>query len=219
MLLAAAHPTAIAGAVLHDIGPVIEPDGLARIKSYVGKLPLPSSPAEGAQILRRLFQVQFPKLTNDQWHAAAARAWKIDHGALVPTYDSRLAQTFAAADGEQPVPTLWKEFDTLSQVPVLVIRGANSDILSAATVGAMRAHHPGLQSIEVPDQGHVPLLEGAELIQRIKQFVRSGHIPFTLVRTAAEPFCLRRRRHCFFRTNQTKEKPRRCIRRGYQLRP
>ena len=101
MLLGVAHPTAIAGAVLHDIGPVIEPKGLARIKSYVGKLPQPRSFAEGADILRRLFNAQFPKLTAEQWLAAAQRTWKRKGGGLVPTYDVRLARTLAAFDIER----------------------------------------------------------------------------------------------------------------------
>jgi len=171
MLLAAAHPVAVAGAILHDIGPVIEPAGLARIKGYVGKLPQPGSFAEGADILRREFQIQFPKLTDEQWLAAARRAWKVEHGVLAPTYDVRIAQSFAKADDGQPMPTLWKEFDALARVPVLVIRGANSDILSAATVATMRARHPGLELIEVADQGHVPLLEGAEVVSYIGRFV------------------------------------------------
>jgi pimeloyl-ACP methyl ester carboxylesterase len=171
MLLAATHPPAVAGAVLHDIGPVVEAEGVARIKGYVGKLSTPGNFADGAEILRRQFQVQFPKLTDEQWLAAARRAWKIERGALVPTYDVRLAQPFARANGEQAVPELWKEFDALSQAPVLVIRGVNSDILSAKTVAAMRERHPGLESIEVPDQGHVPLLEGPELLSRITRFV------------------------------------------------
>ena len=171
MLLAAAHPVAVAGAILHDIGPVIEPAGLARIKGYVGKLPQPGSFAEGADILRRDFQIQFPKLTDEQWLAAARRAWKVEHGVLAPTYDVRIAQSFAKADDGQPMPTLWKEFDALARVPVLVIRGANSDILSATTVATMRARHPGLELIEVADQGHVPLLEGAEVVSYIGRFV------------------------------------------------
>ena len=171
MMLAAAHPAAIAGAVLHDIGPVIEPQGVVRIKGYVGKLPRPMSFAEGAEILRRLSESQFPKLTAEQWLAAAQRTWKIENGELAPTYDVRLARTLDEFDIEHPLPQLWKEFDALARVPVLVIRGVNSDILSAATVNAMRAHHPNLESIEVLDQGHVPLLEGAELLQRIAAFV------------------------------------------------
>ena len=77
----------------------------------------------------------------------------------MPTYDVRLARTLAEVDIERPLPSMWNEFDALARVPILVIRGANSDILSAATVRAMRARHPDLESIEVADQGHVPLLD------------------------------------------------------------
>lgn len=172
MLLAAAQPETIAGAVLHDIGPTIEPSGLVRIKSYVGKLPGPGSLSEGADILRQLFAPHFPKLTPEQWLAAARRTWKHEHGTLVPTYDVQLAHTLAEFDSERLPSPLWNEFDALARAPVLVIRGANSDILSAATVNAMRTHHPALESIEVPDQGHVPLLDDPDLINRIADFVR-----------------------------------------------
>ena len=173
MLLGVAHPTAVAGAVLHDIGPAIEPKGLARIKSYVGKLPQPRTFSEGAEILRRLFNAQFPKLTAEQWLASAQRTWKLNDGELVPTYDVRLARTLAEVDIERPLPSLWNEFDALSRVPMLVIRGANSDILSAATVAAMAERHAGMQLIEVPDQGHVPFLDNDELIRRIAEFIGS----------------------------------------------
>ncbi len=159
MLLGVAHPTLIAGAVLHDIGPVIEPKGLARIKSYIGKLPQPRNYDEGAEILRRLFDAQFPKLTAEHWLAAARNTWKTEDGALVPTYDVRLDRTYADVDIERPLPTMWNEFDALARVPVLVIRGANSDILSAATVAEMLVHHPTMEVVEVPDQGHVPLFD------------------------------------------------------------
>jgi len=171
MLLGAAQPITVAGAVLHDIGPVVEPEGLARIKSYVGKLPQPHGFAEGAEILRRLSAAQFPHLTAAQWRQAAQRTWQIKDGELVPTYDVRLADALAALDVERPLPPLWREFDALSGVPILVVRGANSDILSPATVAAMAARHPGMEFIEVADQGHVPLLEGDALLRRIGEFV------------------------------------------------
>jgi len=170
MLMGVAHPTAIAGAVLHDIGPVIELKGLVRLKSYVGKLPPPRDFADGAEILRRLFAAQFPKVTAQEWLAAAHRTWQLKDNELKPTYDVRLAQTLADIDIERPLPPLWNEFDSLARVPMLVIRGANSDILSAATVEAMAARHPGMQTVEVPDQGHVPALEG-DLLATVAKFV------------------------------------------------
>jgi len=175
--LGVAHPTALAGVVLHDIGPVIEAKGLARIKSYVGKLPQPRSFEEGSEILRHLFAPQFPKLTREQWLGAARRTWQMKDKALQPTYDVRLSRTLAGIDIERPLPPLWNEFDALARVPLMVIRGAYSDILSAGTAASMQARRPDLTLIEVPDQGHVPLLEGEDLIRRVAQFVTACERP------------------------------------------
>jgi len=177
MLLASARPNAIAGAVLHDIGPVVEPKGLMRIKSYVGKLPHPRSYEEGAQILRRLFDAQFPKFTPDQWIAAARRTWWMQNGRLAPSYDEKLERTLAGIDLERALPPLWNEFDSLARVPMMVIRGANSDILSPTTVAAMRARRDEMEAIEVADQGHVPLLGGADILGRVAEFVSACDRP------------------------------------------
>jgi len=170
MLLAVVRPTAIAGVVLNDIGPVIEPQGLMRIKGYVGKMPQPRDFTEAATILKRLFDHQFPKLTDADWLASAHRAFKQDNGRLVPTYDVNLANTMEGVDLEKPLPALWKEFDALGETPLMVIRGANSDLLSPATVAAMQARRP-IETLEVPDQGHAPLLVEPDVIARIAAFV------------------------------------------------
>ncbi len=176
MLLGAAHPTAIAGVVLHDIGPVVELKGLARIKGYVGKLPRPRNFEEGGDILRGVMGAQFPKLTAVQWLAAAQRAWQMQNGALVPTYDVGLVRALASIDLERPIPPLWNQFDTLAAMPMLVIRGGNSDILSSETVAAMRARREQMEVIEVADQGHAPLLEGEDLLRGVIRFVEDCEI-------------------------------------------
>jgi len=171
MALAAARPGAIAGAVLNDIGPVIETPGLMRIKGYVGKLPQPRDYAEGAEVMRRQFGGQFPRLGDADWLAAARRTWREENGRLVVTYDPKLAHALAALDPEHPLPTLWPQFDALAAVPLMVIRGANSDILSAATVEAMQARRRETTTLVVPDQGHAPLLAEADTIAHIAAFV------------------------------------------------
>jgi len=162
MLLAAARKELFGGAILNDIGPVIDTAGVMRIKSYVGKLPRPSSFDAGAEILRKLFAAQFPRLSGRDWLVAAQRMWEERDGTLVPSYDEKLSETLDSVDAEHPLPPLWNEFDALAGVPLMVVRGANSDILSEATVAAMRVRRPDLTLIEVPDQGHPPLLAEPE---------------------------------------------------------
>jgi pimeloyl-ACP methyl ester carboxylesterase len=171
MLLAAVRPAMIAGVVLNDIGPVIEQKGLVRIKSYVGKLPEPRTFDEGAEILRRLFSAQFPKMTSEDWLQAAHQNWIEVGGRLVLTYDARLSETLRDVDPERPLPAMWPQFDALAGVPLMAIRGANSDVLGVRTLQAMKTRHKGMETVEVSDQGHPPTLAEADMIERISAFI------------------------------------------------
>ncbi|MCD6071643.1 MAG: alpha/beta hydrolase [Microvirga sp.] len=176
MVLSAARPTLIAGAVLNDIGPVLEARGLNRIRGYVGKLPTPRSMDEAVQILRQMSGSEFPAFTDDQWQALARVTWRESEGRLILNYDPNLMKTLEAADPEAPLPDLWPLFEGLKPFPVLIIRGEHSDLLSTETVQAMQDRHPRLTAITVPGQGHAPALDG-DLTQTIKQFVLSVEKP------------------------------------------
>lgn len=171
MLLASVRPAAITGVVLNDIGPVIETKGLLRIKGYLGRLPQPKSFEDGGEMLRRLFGAQFPKLSQDQWLLFAERTFEEKDGSLKARYDPKLATLLEGVNMTRSQPTLWKEFEALASVPVMVIRGTNSDILSAETVEGMRKRRPDLVTLDVSDQGHAPLLVEDEIISQINAFI------------------------------------------------
>jgi pimeloyl-ACP methyl ester carboxylesterase len=170
MMLAVSRPTTVAGVILNDIGPVMELQGWVRIKSYVKGLPIPRNLEEGAEILRWWFDAQFTKLTPQDWIAFAQRTWREHGGRLVPDYDPKLARKLQGVDLQHP-PMLWNHFDALGRVPLMIIRGANSDLLAPATLETMLSRRNELEVAVVPDQGHAPLLAEPKLIRRIADFL------------------------------------------------
>ena len=171
MALAAERPQLLAGAVLNDIGPVIEPAGLARIRSYVGKLPKPASWPDAAALFKGLFRAQFPAPEDRDWETYARGTLVEKDGELVPAYDPRLSLTLEEIAPRAPTPDAWALFDRLSGVPLLAIRGANSDLLSPATLEAMASRHPRCETLVVPGQGHAPLLLDEPTQSVIERFV------------------------------------------------
>ncbi|MEN5082424.1 alpha/beta hydrolase [Bosea sp. TWI1241] len=174
MALAVARPAAIRGVVMNDIGPVIDARGLLRIRGYIGKMPVPRSFAEGAEILKRLADQQFTAFGEAEWQTMARRTWTERDGALVPDYDPRLMKTLEALDLEAPLPDLWPYFAALNGVPVLAIRGENSDLMAAATLEEMAARHPDCETVTAAGQGHAPLLGTREMVRRIARLIEKA---------------------------------------------
>jgi len=171
MALAAARPALIRGVVFNDVGPVIDARGLLRIRGYVGKLPTPRSFQEGAEILKRLSDQQFPALGEAEWEIMARRTWTDRDGALRPDYDVKLMKVLEELDLEAPLPVLWTYFDALKSVPMLAIRGANSDLLAEKTLEEMAERHPDCEIYTAPGQGHAPLLGTKDMIRRIGKLI------------------------------------------------
>lgn len=172
-VLAAMRPELLAAAVLNDIGPVIEPEGLALIVAYLGrseggKL---ADFAAAAAIQRRIHAEAFPALTDDDWLRMAQALYRQTADGVVPDFDPALLNTLSAFDPARPMPALWQQFDAMRSVPMMVIRGEHSRLLSVATVQEMAARHPGLEAATAAGQGHAPLLETAGLAQRIGRFI------------------------------------------------
>ncbi len=173
MMMAAIRPTAMGAVVLNDIGPVMETTGLARIMGYVGRTKVPRNWEDAAALLRELNERAFPALEAWQWEEMARSVFNEKNGRPAQGYDKRLARAFGAMDLSQPI-NLWPQFIALGQFPALVIRGANSDLLSAETVEEMVERHPNLRTLTVPHQGHAPLLNEPETVKTIGSFLAAN---------------------------------------------
>ena len=171
MIMATLRPTSIGALVLNDIGPVIEPEGLTRIIGYVGKIPVPNNWQEATELTKSINQRDFPKIRDNQWEEFARQLYNDDNGAPSSSYDPNLSKAITMLDPETDIPAMWPQFDALSTIPVMAVRGANSDLLSPQTLEKMKIHHPELKTHIVADQGHAPLLHDQESIEAIAHFL------------------------------------------------
>ncbi len=168
MILSAAQPGRIGAVVLNDIGPVIEQDGLARIAGYVGRIPTPKTWTEASSIVRDLTKRDFPTLSDSDLDAFARQLFNERNGRPISGYDSKLAKALSVLDG--PIPVLWPQFESLKRVPLMVVRGGNSDLLSEKTVDEMQRRHPNFTRLTVPNEGHAPLLRDRASIDAVADF-------------------------------------------------
>ncbi|MEM7302827.1 MAG: alpha/beta hydrolase [Pseudomonadota bacterium] len=174
MLLSAMRPGLPHCVVLNDVGPELDGVGLARIKTNLERSRMPASWEEAASGLKNAYKQQFTALSDADWDAFARMTWRDENGKPAPDFDPKLINTLKALDLDQPLPTLWPQFGGLKSRPLLVLRGANSDLLSEDILARMKADHPALQSLEVAGQGHAPLLLDEKLMVKIAAFINQN---------------------------------------------
>lgn len=173
MLMAALNPKALAGAVLNDIGPEIDPAGVARIAGYVGKLPPVHTWQDAAAQARLVNGAALPDYTEDDWMRFAQAAYRDDgQGRPVLDMDPRIGDAMRESPAGA-APDLWPLFGALVPVPALAIRGALSDLLSPATFARMAQVKPDLRTLLVPGRGHAPTLDEPVCREAIVAFLES----------------------------------------------
>lgn len=169
MLLGATQRPRLASLVLNDVGPEVDPRGMARIRGYAGRLPAPGTWPAAVEQSRLLFGAAWPNLSEARWQALARRGYLEVDGKVIAAADPAIGD--ALRDAPASTADLWPLWPALRTVPLLVIRGAHSDILSPATVARMRQETPELGVLEVTARGHVPLLDEPECLHAIDAFL------------------------------------------------
>ncbi len=160
MALAASHPSRLHGAILNDIGPVVEAHGISDILRYIGLKPTFKSHDEAVRKLPAAMAPDFLDVPEASWRAFSEALWSVGPDGLDLRYDPALRDAVLAQSAEDgTLPEIWPLYEALATRPVALIRGENSNILSRATAEEMRRRQPALILAEVAGRGHVPFLD------------------------------------------------------------
>jgi pimeloyl-ACP methyl ester carboxylesterase len=171
MLLAQRGASRIVGAVINDIGPVLEARGLDKIRGYVGRSQNWPTWLHAARALAEAQGDRYPDWKIEDWLAYAKRLCKLTpNGRVVFDYDMRIADPFKVPGGEAGFD-MWDAWRALAGVPALLLRGELSDLLSAETEAQMKEENPALETVIVPRVGHAPTLDEPVAVEAIEAFL------------------------------------------------
>ena len=170
MVIAATAPQRIAAAIINDVGPDVDPAGINRILTYVGKDLRFHSWDEAADTIAGNYGGNFERFTHADWVAMAKRNCREENGEIRFDYDMAIAEPFKTA-GAAPQVDLWPLFAALGTKPLLVVRGERSDLLTTQTADKMQAVAPAMKLAVVPGVGHAPELNEPEATAAIDEFL------------------------------------------------
>ena len=174
MMMAASARELIAGIALNDIGPEVDPRGLARIQGYVGKTAPVQTWQDAAATVKTLNALAFPDYTQADWVQMAHQLYR-ENAEGIPelAYDPAISKPISVDTAAAVPPDLWPLFESLRGLPTLALRGALSDILSENCFAEMQRRLPEILAAEIPNRGHAPALNEATAIAAIDRFVES----------------------------------------------
>lgn len=170
-VLAAMKPDVLDGVILNDVGPEIDPRGLARIASYVGVVAAPPETWDDAMARVKAINGDLFDMPDSEWMRMTRAAYREEGGKPVLDYDLKIGDATRAQIAQPQAVDPWALFAAFAKIPLLVVRGANSDLLSAETVGKMKAMKPDMASVDVPGRGHAPLLNEPDSVAAIDGFL------------------------------------------------
>ena len=174
MLIAQFAPQRIAGAVINDIGPAVDPTGIEKIRTYLGKGGSYPTWMHAARSLEEVHGDSHPSFDTNDWITMAKRSMTLcNNGRIAFDYDMKIAEPFNDADENAVPPDLWPGFEALATKPLLVVRGGISAILSAETLAEMQKRAPDADTVVVPEAGHAPTLDEPEVRSAIDALLAS----------------------------------------------
>jgi pimeloyl-ACP methyl ester carboxylesterase len=171
MAMAGMQPQRLRGVVLNDIGTEMPAAGMQRLHAMLGDRRHPATWDEAITKTRHSQASEFPDYADVDWSAFARRVYRESDGAPAPAYDPAILSGLDEIDPSVAPPDLWGLWPGMQTVPVLVVRGALSEIVTAENVDAMRARHPRLTSVTVPRRGHAPMLDESEALAAVDGFL------------------------------------------------
>lgn len=170
MVLAAMAKERLLGVALNDIGPELDPGGLDVIMGYLGRHPDAATLDDLAVMRKTAMEGNFPGVPLARWRQEVTHTHRETPDGVRINYDPGLRDAVMAA-GATGAPDLWPLFDAIAPLPAAVIHGANSDLLTDATVAQMAARMPGLIVAHVPDRAHIPFLDEPEALDALRQWL------------------------------------------------
>ena len=175
MIMAQFAPQKIAAAVINDIGPEVDPEGIAKIRTYLGKGGSFPTWMHAARSLEEVHGASHPGFDTQDWIAMAKRSMTLcNNGRIAFDYDMKIAEPFNEVDDTAVPPDMWPGFEALADKPLLIVRGEISAILSAETLAEMQRRAPDADTVVVPNAGHAPTLDEPEVMSAIEALLSNA---------------------------------------------